>query len=109
MLTLCVSQADASLNPVAYLAGVVASSGGGRGRGDVEEAVAAAEGEPAALRLRLRSLLAACLDYVEGEPNKVRVYMYIGLVDWLGGELAAREEKKERKNGNGMEMERKRN
>lgn len=56
------------MNAAAHLAGVTAPSAesdGGSGKG------AETEGDPA-LRLRLRRLLAACLDYAERELNKVR-------------------------------------
>lgn len=68
VLSLCVLQADPALNPAAHLAGVAAPGGEGDGRGG-KGAVTA--GDPA-LRLRLRRLLAACLDYAERELNKVR-------------------------------------
>ena len=62
------------MNPAAHMAGVVAPSiemGGGEGASEI--------GSPA-LRLRLRGLLEACLDYVEGELNKVSFYSKVSHV-----------------------------
>ncbi|CAM9206820.1 unnamed protein product [Ectocarpus sp. 6 AP-2014] len=64
VLTLCVLQADPSLNPAAHLAGIVAEPASAAGRGTT-----ATSADPA-LRLRLRRLLAACLDHTERELNK---------------------------------------
>lgn len=69
VLTLCVLQADPSLNPAAHLAGIVAEPASTAGRGT------AAAADPA-LRLRLRRLLAACLDHTERELNKVRRFVH---------------------------------
>lgn len=67
VLSLCVLQADPALNPAAHLAGVTGPSGeGGRDSGKGAPTV----GDPAH-RLRLRRILAACLDYAEREKNKV--------------------------------------
>ncbi|CAN0224874.1 unnamed protein product, partial [Ectocarpus sp. 12 AP-2014] len=64
VLTLCVLQADPSLNPAAHLAGIVAEPASTAGRGTTATAA-----DPA-LRLRLRRLLAVCLDHSERELNK---------------------------------------
>lgn len=60
-MVLCVSLPDPTLNPAAHLVGVGESGE----RGGKEAA------EDPALRLRLCSILAACLDYVERELNMV--------------------------------------
>ncbi|CAN0397105.1 unnamed protein product, partial [Ectocarpus fasciculatus] len=57
VLTLCVLQADPSLNPAAHLAGIVAEPASAAGRGTAAASAAAAAADPA-LRLRLRRLLA---------------------------------------------------
>ncbi|CAM9760008.1 unnamed protein product [Ectocarpus sp. 4 AP-2014] len=64
VLTLCVLQADPSLNPAAHLAGIVAEPTSAAERGTT-----ATSADPA-LRLRLRRLLAVCLDHTERELNK---------------------------------------
>lgn len=69
VLSLCVLQADPALNPAAHLAGVTVPGGEG---GGVSGKGATTAGGPA-LRLRLRRLLAACLDYAERDMNKVCV------------------------------------
>ncbi|CAM9808220.1 unnamed protein product [Pylaiella littoralis] len=63
VLTVCILQADPSLNPAAHLAGVVGSSREDGAKG------APAPSDPA-LRLRLRRLLGVCLKYTERELNK---------------------------------------
>lgn len=85
VLSLCVLQADPSLNPAAHLAGGTGPSGEGGGKGGSGKGAPTAS-DPA-LRLRLRRLLAACLDHAEREVSKVHSGGTRLCCSWEGGDV----------------------